>query len=115
MHKFGDFGHYQSAFLEPVFLSSNSQSLSCSSQQSKTGASTSRNQKCLSCRCNVSIPQRNDIDTFTHRTPCNIDEMLVVREKEDLRLLTKFSQHLKTRCGAGVIEINQQIVGDERK
>jgi hypothetical protein len=41
--------------------------------------------------------------------------MLVVREKQDLRFLAKLSQHLETCCGASVIKVYQQIVGDEGK
>ncbi len=41
--------------------------------------------------------------------------MLVVREKQDLCFLTKFSEHLEASCSASVIKVYQQIVGDEWK
>ena len=59
--------------------------------------------------------KRNNIDCFAQSGPRNIDEMLVVREKQDLSFLTKLGKYLEAGCGASVIEVDQQIVRNERK
>src|SRR4051794_22417302 len=62
---------------------------------------------------NFILPERNDVDALAQRGSRNIDEMLVVCEKEDLGLPTKLSQYLEACGGASVVKICKQIVSDE--
>ena len=49
------------------------------------------------------------------QVPRNTGKMRVMREEQDLRLCRQFGQHLEPGMGAVVIEIDEQVVGEERK
>lgn len=69
----------------------------------------------LGRRRNLIICKRNNVDSIAQSGSRNIDEMLVVSEKQDLSFLTKLGNYLEAGGGASVIEIDQQIVRNERK
>jgi hypothetical protein len=43
----------------------------------------------------------------------NVQEVLMVREKQHLGLLRQFTQHFEARGSTIIVEIDKQIVGDE--
>src|SRR5262245_49246484 len=64
----------------------------------------------LGCRQNV-YPQR----IFLQNGLCNLFEMLVVRQEDHLDLARKFDQHLERSGGPVIVEVDEQVIRDERE
>jgi hypothetical protein len=58
--------------------------------------------------------QRNCRYRSAKRPVRDIEQMLVVREEQNLGLLREFVQDPEARCRALVIEVDEQIICDER-
>ena len=43
-----------------------------------------------------------------------VDQVIVVREQDDLGGGGEFREHLQCRCGAAIVELDQAIVDDQR-
>ena len=72
-----------------------------------------RDIKTLCGGSNLVLRQRNDIDGLAKGDPRDIDQMLVVSEEQDLGLLPQLGQDLESRRRAGVVEIDQEVIGNK--